>query len=179
MTDARSRTVAYVCHCLLNQNAKVEPLANHRGAFEPLVRELLESGVGIVQLPCPELALYGVARPLGTDTVEQYDTPGYREVCRAIAARTVNEIQAYQREGYRVACVLGVEGSPSCSVESKPILDDGQRVAVAGSGLLISALRRVMAESSVDVPIVGIPESDEAGDVAAALDTVCGLLRGH
>ena len=179
MTDARSRTVAFVCHCLLNQNAKVEPLANHRGVFEPLVRELLDTGVGIIQLPCPELALFGVARPLGTDTVEQYDTPGYREACRAIAASTVKNMQAYLRENYRVACLLGVEGSPSCSVDTRPVLRDGDRVTVAGPGLLIEELQQAMDEALMSVPIIGVPECDEAGDVSAALSSIRRLLSAH
>lgn len=177
MTDARSRTVVFVCHCLLNQNAKVEPLAHYPGAFEPLVRRLLDAGVGIAQLPCPELAHHGVARPLGSDTVEQYDTPGYREVCRAIAAQTVGQVGAYQREGYPVACVLGVEGSPSCSVGQKPVLENDERITVPGSGLLIEALQRAMAEVGTDVPIVGIPESDEVGDIGAALQSVAAMLE--
>ena len=172
MTDKRSRTVVFICHCLLNQNAKVEPLANHRGVFEPLVRQLMNAGVGIVQLPCPELEVHGVARPLGTDTVDQYDTSAYRKACQNIADQAVRSMQAYVHEGYRVACVLGVEGSPSCSVEQKPVLQQGKRVTVKGSGLFIEALKQVMEEVSMGVPIMGVPECDDAGDIVAALQQV-------
>ena len=175
--DARSHTVVLVCHCLLNQNAKVEPLAGYPGLFTPLVRLLVDEGVGIVQLPCPEVTHLGVRRPLGTDTREQYDTPAYRKVCESIADQVATLIGTYERDGYRVACLLGVEGSPSCSVDRVPVLDRlGTRAAVPGSGLFIEALRAAMGKHDVSVPVIGVSETAEAGDVDATLARVRSAL---
>jgi predicted secreted protein len=177
-TDARSHTVVFVCHCLLNQNAKVEPLAGYPGVFTPLVRLLVDKGVGIVQLPCPEVEHLGVRRPLGTDTREQYDTPEYRKVCGTVAEQVVSLMQTYERNGYRVACVLGVEGSPSCSVERVPVLDrHGARTTAAGSGLFIEALRTAMDKHNVSVPVIGVPETEEVGDVEAAFVRIASALE--
>jgi len=168
--DARSRTVVMVCHCLLNQNAKVEPLAEYPGTFEPLMRLLVDAGVGIIQLPCPELAHLGVDRPLGTDTREQYDSPAYRAVCQGIATRAADLAGRYGAAGYRIACVLGVEGSPSCSVEMAPVLGPtGERVTQPGCGLFFEALRA----TDLNVPFIGIPEVEDAGDYEEAF----GALR--
>lgn len=175
--DARSHTVVFVCHCLLNQSAKVEPLAGYPGVFTPLVRLLVDKGVGIVQLPCPEVTHLGVRRPLGTDTREQYDTPAYRKVCESIAEQIVALMRTYERDGYRVAFVLGVEGSPSCSVDRVPVIDRfGARTAVPGSGLFIEALRAAMGKHNVSVPVMGVPETEEVGDVDATLARVLSAL---
>jgi predicted secreted protein len=171
--DARSRRVVFVAHCLLNQNAKVEGLATYPGAVEPLIAQLLDAGVGFVQMPCPEAALLGLTRPLGSDTREQYDTHDYRETCRKIAARVVEEIAAYRASGYRVCCILGVEGSPSCAVACVPRLrGKGERVLEPGEGIFVEALRRELDRAGIDVPMLGIPEVEEAGDLDAALGRV-------
>jgi predicted secreted protein len=177
--DARSHTVVFVCHCLLNQNAKVEPLAVYPGVFTPLVSLLVDKGMGIVQLPCPEVTHFGVRRPLGTDTRDQYDTPAYRKACESIAEQVVALMQTYERDGYRVACVLGVEGSPSCSVDRVPAIDRrGARTAATGSGLFIEALRTAMGKHNVSVPVMGVPETAAVGDIDATLARVCSTLEG-
>ena len=163
MKDKRSKKMVFLAYCLLNQNAKVQGLAGYAGAFEPLVRTLLRSGVGLVQLPCPEAICLGLKRPLGTDTVEQYHTPKYRSVCCRMAEAAVNEMRAYRQAGYRVLAVLGVEGSPSCSVERAPRLVNGERRLVRGSGLFMMALRK--EASGFKVAFIGIPECPAAGDL--------------
>ena len=172
MKDRRGRRIIFQAHCLLNQNAKVEGLAGYRGACEPLMRLLLKSGAGLVQLPCPEAACLGLGRPLGTDTVEQYDTPRYRAVCRRLARAAVREMRTYQDAGYEVLAVLGVEGSPSCSVERAPRLIAGKRRLVRGGGLFVEALRGESARAKLKIPFIGVPERREAGDLGKALAAI-------
>lgn len=95
MKDIRGRQIVFLAHCLLNRNAKVAVLAGYRGVHEPLVRLLVKSGAGLVQMPCPEAACFGLLRPLGTDTVEQYDTAEYRSLCRGMAKKMVGEAQSF------------------------------------------------------------------------------------
>lgn len=175
--DRRGKKLLFLAHCLLNQNAKAEGLAGYRGIFEPLIRLLIRTGVGLVQLPCPETACLGLARPLGTDTVEQYDTAKYRDVCRRLAKVTVREIRAYQKAGYKVAAILGVEGSPSCSVDRAPRLVGGKRRLLKGSGLFVEALRRELAKAKLKVPFIGVPECPEAGDIKRSLKMIERLAR--
>ncbi len=124
-------------------------------AGEPLIRVLLRSGAGLVQLPCPEAACLGLRRPLGTDTIEQYDKPGYRAVCRRLAKSAAGEIQDYREAGYRVLGILGVEGSPSCSVERAPRLVGNKRRLVKGNGLFVNALKRDLARARIKAPFIG------------------------
>lgn len=171
MSDVRGRRIVIVAHCLLNQNAKVQGLASHPGVFRPIIDLMLKADVGIVQLACPEFVHLGPSRPLGTDTVEQYDTPEYRQVCLEIARRASKEAASYKRAGHDILCVLGVEGSPSCGVSRAPHLcgQDRSRL-VPGQGLFIEALVEQFGAAGLEVPFSGIPESGEVGDLASALD---------
>ena len=55
------RRVAFIAHCLLNQNAKVDEGAKCPAMWTPVIHLLRERGYVIRQMPCPELA-YGGAR---------------------------------------------------------------------------------------------------------------------
>lgn len=175
-SDARGGRIVFVAHCLLNQNAKVAGVAGYRGVVVPLVELLTRFGVGIVQLRCPEMDHLGPHRPLGTDTVDQYDTPSYRALCARIAARAAAEARSFETAGYQVRAVLGVEGSPSCSVSPAPVLESTRRVPRAGRGIFMESLIHAFTEAGLHPSFLGIPEMPEAGDITEALAKVTPLL---
>ena len=111
--DGRSKKVAVVAHCLLNQNAKVVGFARYPAMVKEVVDILHTNNFGIVQLPCPETTCVGLRRWWATR--EQYDTPGFKKHCRRILAPTVDMIEEYQKQGYRTV-IVGLDGSPSCGV---------------------------------------------------------------
>lgn len=111
--DARGRRIALVCHCLLNANAKVEGLSVYAGVH-PLINRLAEQGVGVIQMPCAELGACGMRR--WGQTREQYDFPAFRELCARLAEDTRQQVTEFQRCGYEVLGVVGVDGSPTCGV---------------------------------------------------------------
>lgn len=177
MTDNRSQRIILMAHCLLNQNAKVKGLSTHPGLFAPIISTIENAGVGIIQLPCPEFVHLGPLRPIGTDTVEQYNTPEYRAVCQKIAIRTAAEVTSYQNAGYQVICFLGVEGSPSCSVSRAPhLVGHDQSQLKPGSGIFVEILKHQFKTSDLHIPFLGIPESDEAGNLNTAMAQLNKLL---
>lgn len=103
-----------VSHCVLNQNAVVHGLERARGAF-PLVKEILERGIGIVQLPCPEFLCLGSNRP-SMNKDEYEGTEGYTEHCRRILEPVFWQLEEYQKNAYSYLGVLGIQESPSCSL---------------------------------------------------------------
>jgi uncharacterized protein YbbK (DUF523 family) len=131
LADDRGRRVAFVSHCLLNENTRYLGGAFKAGAVPEVVVGLLEAGVGICQMPCPEqrawggvpkrllLRAYGIAgtplyrlrRPLLRLFVI-YTRLAYARVARRVA----REIADYRRSGYEVVGVIGVGSSPSCGV---------------------------------------------------------------
>ncbi len=176
MADARGRRIVLLAHCLLNQNAKVAGLATHSGIFSPLIAILEEAGAGIIQLPCPEFIHLGPSRPLGTDTVEQYDTPEYRDSCRNLARCIAAQAASYLEAGYVIVCVLGVEGSPSCGVSRAPRLVGENAQLEPGSGVFVEVLEEQFRAAGLRVPFLGIPESEESGSLHAALARLRSIL---
>jgi len=57
MSDKRSGRLVVVSHCLLNVHSLEDGLAMYPGLEEELVNMLIDEGVGIFQIPCPEMEL--------------------------------------------------------------------------------------------------------------------------
>ena len=109
----RSKNIVVVCHCVLNQNSVVCPLARARGAFT-FVKQLVDEGVGIIQLPCPEFKYLGITRkPMNKD---EYDNVKYRQLCKSISLQSIEELFEYINNGYLIKGVIGINKSPTCSI---------------------------------------------------------------
>jgi predicted secreted protein len=168
--DERSRRVAFIAHCLLNQNAKVAGVADWPAMVTPLIERLGQAEIGIIQLPCPEIVHFGLGRPAGADTKEQYDCPEYRHTCQRLSGEVIREMRQYLDGGYEVVCVLGVEGSPSCSVATVPT----RKGRMAGSGVFLEVLLDELRQAEIDVAVVGVPEAE---DLTATLAKVEALIH--
>lgn len=127
--DRRSKKLVIVSHCLLNQNAKIDRCAHHPGMVASIVLPLLQSGIGVIQLPCPELCVLGLDRQAdaaSTAGIEEEDTRVARlmknrpagDYCVLAAGEIACQVLEYQKHGFEVLGVLGVNGSPTCGVES-------------------------------------------------------------
>lgn len=122
----------FVSHRLLNENTRYLGGAFHRGAVPEMI-ELLRSGVGVYQMPCPEQRAWGgvlkrrMLRAYGLRDSVLYPFRGAlfglfvlhtRVRYRHLAGRVVRDIKDYRRSGMRVLAVVGVGGSPSCGVST-------------------------------------------------------------
>ena len=105
--------VAFVAHCLLNQNSRTAGGAYCPGVYSPFVDELRGQGWQLMQMPCPELTFAGLNRFWAVR--EQYDTPAFRRHCRRIVAGVADAVAAHLERGDEVVLV-GVEGSPTMGV---------------------------------------------------------------
>lgn len=161
--DKRSKRVIFVSHCILNQSAKIDGCAHHPGAVREVVDVILASGCGIAQLECPELMHLGLDRqadPEAERSVESEDSrvgelmqrPFGRVCCREIADRACHQMEQYVRHGFAVLGVLGVNGSPTCGVETG--WSAGRETS--GPGVLMRELQHAWAERRLCVPIRGI-----------------------
>lgn len=169
MQDRRSRKVIFLAHCLLNQNAKVAGLAGWPALVKPLIDVLAEADIGIVQLPCPECEHFGLGRPTGEDTREQYDCPKYRDTCLRLCRQVVRQVEQYLDGDYQVVCILGVEGSPSCSVATVPT----RKGPAPGVGVFFEILLSELHHANIEVPAIGVPE---AADLSETVSQISGLL---
>jgi predicted secreted protein len=169
--------VAFVAHCLLNQNSKTSGGARCPGVYSPLVSTLRERGWRIQQMPCPELAFTGLNRFWAVR--EQLDTAAYRRHCRRLAKGVAGAIEVHVRAGDDVILV-GLEGSPSMGVHvtssdpergGRPEWPEGSDELSPGSGIFIDELAAELRERGVPMPrATGIthqlPDHDEARERA-------------
>src|SRR5215471_13362776 len=103
---ARLMGVAFVAHCLLNQNSKVREGAHCAGVYSPVVDVLREKGWRIEQMPCPELTFAGLNRFWAVR--EQYDTAAYRRHCARLASAVADAICLRAERGEDIV-LIGVQ----------------------------------------------------------------------
>jgi predicted secreted protein len=139
--DERSGKIALVAHCLLNQNSRAIGLAKRTSVINEIVEFLTLKKIGIIQMPCPELAYAGGLRK--PQTREQYDNIKFRGCCRKIAVELANQMHEYANCGVKLEIVLGVDGSPSCGVNEV-------------SGIFMEELRLKLDECGISALFYGI-----------------------
>ena len=158
----RSKSILIACHCLLNANAIIPPLAEYEGLNRGVLDEYIKAGVGLVQLPCPETTYLGLLR--WGMTKEQYDCAGYHRHCSRILETPLLEIKAFLQAGYRILGVMGVEGSPSCGINQTCYGYTGGEIARGcvdqqiaglnmgpGSGVFIDVLKKLLERDCLDL----------------------------
>lgn len=133
LRDERSRRVAFVSHCLLNENVRYPGGAFRAGPVAEVVDRLAADGVGICQMPCPEQRAWGgVLRRRMLLAYGSRGTPLYRFrvpllrlftlrtriVYRRLARDVADQIADYHDSGFTVVGIIGVGSSPSCGVNT-------------------------------------------------------------
>jgi predicted secreted protein len=178
--DKRSKKVIFVAHCILNQNTKLDMCAHYPGPIKETIQYLMDQGYGIIQLPCPELMYLGLARQ--TDeaahpTVEQEDTriarrmreDKARALFQQIADDILFQIEEYRQNGFEVAGLVGINGSPTCGVDTTWAEDEERK----GYGVFVGLLHDMLESKGIQLKMTGI----RAIDPDAAVEAVRGMVK--
>ena len=105
------KKILVVSHCILNQNAVVNGWERARGAY-PIAKYILEKGVGMIQLPCPELLCMGLER--AAMSYEDYNSiEGYRKRCLDLLEPVIIQLKMYKESNYKYLGVIGAAGQPA------------------------------------------------------------------
>ncbi len=114
--------ILFVSHCILNTASKVvlynqEEIESEEALRQRFLLKAIEKGVQLIQLPCPEFAMYGAMR--WGHVSNQFDNPFFRDYCKKSLEPIFLQMEEYLAHGERfhVMGVLGVDGSPSCGVD--------------------------------------------------------------
>jgi predicted secreted protein len=167
-----------VCHCILNANAKIHPLAQTGGVYNEVIADCLESGTGLVQLPCPELSYLGMKR--WGMTKEQYDVPAFRAHCQRLLSPVIDQLRLLVEDGCTVTAVMGMDGSPNCGVRKTCTGYVGGEIAsgsdlsgqvanlamVDGMGVFFEELSSILTRLGIKVPFDAVNECPGA-DITA------------
>jgi len=183
VTESSPPGVAFVAHCLLNQNSKTDGGARCPGIYSPLVEVLRERGWRIEQMPCPEHAFLGLHRFWLVK--EQADTLAFRRHCRRQAVVVAGAIAAHVERGSEVV-VIGLEGSPSMGVRitssnaewgGRPDAGDSYKL-VPGRGIFSEELEAELIERGLgDVRTTGIEHQLPGHDVAVEREQLTVFLE--
>jgi predicted secreted protein len=158
--DRRSGRVAFLIECLLNQNARDIGAAESPAMTRPVIKVLADKDVGMVQIPCPEIACLGFERNRapGQSLKQALEAAQPAACCRHLAAITARRIQTYLEQGYAVVAILGGNRqSPGCAVHTTD--EQGGRLTDR-SGVFMQALAQELAQRGCQVPFRGIRDAD-------------------
>ncbi|WIF95201.1 CD3072 family TudS-related putative desulfidase [Caminicella sporogenes] len=168
----RSREIILLSHCILNTNSKVEGLSEYSGVLFELTNLIIKRGIGIIQLPCPEMLMYGIKR--WGHVKEQFDTPYFREKCRKLIQPIVNQLIDYKNSGYKILGVIGIDGSPSCGVNktcsgnwggefsnNKLLVDKIHNLKfINASGIFIEEMKKIFRENDLNISFTAVDETN-------------------
>jgi len=115
MSDKRSGKMVVVSHCILNVHSLEDNLAIYPGLEQEVVELLIKKGVGIYQIPCPEVELSGIFRKALPK--ESYDHPKIRGFYGKLAENIAKTLKWYVKKGYDISAVIGAQGSPTCGID--------------------------------------------------------------
>jgi len=162
-SDARSKTIVFVAHCILNQNSNSDGTATYPGAIKEIIELLCESHVGIVQMPCPELLCLGLDRgnidgsscPVVEENTRirmMMSRESATSKIRQLVQNLVFQISEYLNYGFDIRGIVGINRSPSCGVDTT----SNNNREIEGEGVFIEALHNELNKNKIDIEIVGI-----------------------
>jgi predicted secreted protein len=162
-SDKRSKKIVLVAHCILNQNAKIDRCAHYPGAIKEVTQILIDAGVGILQMPCPELLCLGLDRQVERGiptTVESEDTRVARRMvedqakslCHGLVNDLIFQVEEYQQNGFALSGVIGINGSPTCGIETTWANNREEQ----GPGVFIKMLNEESRKRDISLPMQGI-----------------------
>lgn len=124
-----ARRLLIVSHCVLNQNAVVQPLARSAGVMRSAVDWALDNDFELYQLPCPEFRFAGPRR--SPASFDDYNTPRFHASNAALLEPVIRQLQRYRDAGYEIVGGLHVQGSPACDPDTGNWITDFLDAAAA------------------------------------------------
>lgn len=162
-SDIRSKKIILVSHCILNQNSISDGTADYPGTNESILKLLMESKVGIIQMPCPEILCLGLDRGdihggerevviENTRIRHNLEKTASTEIINNFVNQIVFQIEEYIKNGFTIMGIIGINRSPSCGVNTTSKNDQ----EVAGEGVFIEILRKTLEEKNINIDMVGV-----------------------
>lgn len=157
------RKFVILSNCILNQMAVVIGEKRASGPF-PFVKVLVDHGVGMLQLPCPEMNELGPQRP-GMSYKEYDAIEGYRERCRVWLQPVFNQIKSYLANGDQLLGMIGINQSPNCSISDQ-------------RGVWMEIIIDWLNEESIECPLLEVPTWYSEDEQGTFDEEVIRLIKG-
>lgn len=167
--DLRSKKIALVAHCVLNQNAVVGGLSRYPAVIPSVFETLKAHDFSIVQLPCPEMYAAGLDR--WGQVKEQYANSGFKRSFQEAAEVALTSVEDYVSHGYKIV-IIGIEGSPSCGItltESNPnwggtltdAKDESAKLINARGTFMDVLFEKIRERGWIPFPAIGLSSNTE------------------
>lgn len=162
-SDYRSKKVVLVSHCILNQNAISDGTADYPATNESVLNLLIQSKVGIIQMPCPETLclgldrgdIHGAEREVVVENTRirhELERDKSIEKLNSLADQIVFQIEEYIKNRFSIAGIIGINRSPSCGVNTTSKNNE----EVNGEGVFVERLRNKLKEKGINIDVIGI-----------------------
>ncbi|WP_291858529.1 CD3072 family TudS-related putative desulfidase [Marinilabilia sp.] len=181
--DRRSKKIIFLAHCIFNQNAVSDGTASHEGTMTELVELINLSGIGVVQMPCPELHCIGLTRGdiNGRKRSVTEENSRIRNIMeketslvkiKHLIQPVICKIMEYHENGFEIKGIVGINRSPSCGVETTS--HDSKEVE--GQGVFVTELQNELEKRGLHIPFVGI-KGFEPENARATIRSLIGFDR--
>lgn len=137
----KKKKIVVLSHCILNQNTVVEGWQRAPGAYA-LSKIIVDSGIGLLQLPCPEFFMHNLARP-GL-SYDDYNTGEFRSLSNKLLEPIIWQIQQYISHGFEITGLIGINESPSCSLTGQ-------------TGVFMEILFHMLEENGISIRRFEVP----------------------
>lgn len=159
----RGKQIIYIAHCVLNQNSVIRDWERAQGAFNSIIKVIMDNNISLVQLPCPEFIELGESRP--PMTKEEYDIPSYRLTCQRLSNNIIKQMKEYIKYDYKIIALLGIQESPSCDTLGK-------------TGIFMEELLKQASGENINIDLYDIPEAYIEGESNEIVDDFKRFLQG-
>jgi len=180
----RNKKIVLLAHCILNVNAKVYGIATEPAGCTQIITGLLDRGFGMIQLPCVEQSCFGINR--WGQVKEQLNFPGFRTKCRSLLQPIVEQVSDFYANGYEIAAVIGLDGSPACGVNYTCTGNWGGEIGsgydlpakiaslaiLREPGVMMEILQEMLKEAGITVQFLAV---DETNPEASGKDLMANL----
>jgi len=154
--DQRSKRFILVPFCLICQAFQAKGIVRFgfSSVIKPILDEILDNDLNIIQMPCPESMLGGYSQGLSREpkSYKEYNSPKFLLICEKTAQEVTMMIEGILSNGYEIVAILGMQYSPSCSVN----LQYSEKGTTHEPGHFISALQKKLDEKKIEIPFIGI-----------------------
>ena len=159
-SDSRNGRLIFLIECLLNQNARDRGAAERPAVTREVVDLLSDAEIGMVQIPCPEIACLGFNRHRrpGTTIREALEAASTISCCRQLAITIADKVECYVDQGFEILAILGGnEESPGCAVHASA---SAETRLTEKSGLFMRELADELARRDLQIAFHGMRDAD-------------------
>lgn len=154
--DNRSNKFIFLPFCSLAQAFHARGLVKYEwtSVLTPIIREIINSDINIIQMPCPESLFPTLEEGLNRQPLSysHYNNDLFRQHCHTLAKNVLKQIKTLQNEGYKIVCILGIQFSPSCAID----LQYTNKGNIKLSGIFIQELKGLLKDEKISIPFIGI-----------------------